>query len=569
MAQYRNRRIVIAVDYGTTATSVAYQVMTGNASDSPVVMTNWPGYSGVGHVARVPSVYAYDEENWNRWGNLRRSTRNFTSDSPNWDRWGFQVTPNDKACAWMKLELNRPDYQFGDSYDDFNRFTGLGIGRVPHGKQAIQVVADFFERLYNHIWTEIGTPILPVQYVITVPAAFTPEGKASIRNAALRTSFGCQATISSDLTEPEAAASYVFSGDYLPGVKASIKDKVLVCDLGGGTTDTAAFEVLDVGNPIQVKQLTAAQGDEMGGTAIDRAFYQMMAERFWERFSNKSSSEIGPGSLFMTEFENVKRCFTGGEDEQTRFYLPLAMGLLPNSEHYENAGIILSMTDLRSIFYSLANRICRFVMEQFELAGNNPYVKFIVIVGGLSRAPWIQAAFNMLFAEFADVRVIFPQQPDTAVVQGAVIHAVQTTGPARVPCPSSYGLRWDDKMYWILHKGTLYLDGHTETATFTKKHVEQDLLQVWMPLYKSEQDGVTGPTVQKDQVALAKDIYVNFNQTDLSLFPHWREPNLNFRNFYELKFHIEVTYKWSEGKIRVRALALKEDVVLFEDDVFI
>ena len=122
----------------------------------------------------------------------------------------------------MKLELNRPDYQFGDSYDDFNRFTGLGIGRVPHGKQAIQVVADFFERLYNHIWTEIGTPVLPVQYVITVPAAFTPEGKASIRNAALRTSFGCQATISSDLTEPEAAASYVFSGDYLPGVKASV-----------------------------------------------------------------------------------------------------------------------------------------------------------------------------------------------------------------------------------------------------------------------------------------------------------------------------------------------------------
>ena len=109
---------------------------------------------------------------------------------------------------------------------------------------------------------------------------------------------------------------------------------------------------------------------------------------------------------------------------------------------------------------------------------------------------------------------------DTAVVQGAVIHAVQTTGPARVPCPSSYGLRWDDKMYWILHKvrlaslalrrvlltllsskGTLYLDGHTETATFTKKHVEQDLLQVWMPLYKSELDGVTGPTVQKGKPA--------------------------------------------------------------------
>ena len=134
----------------------------------------------------------------------------------------------------------------------------------------------------------------------------------------------------------------------------------------------------------------------MGGTAIDRAFYQMMAERFGERFSNKSSSEIGPGSVFMTEFENVKRCFTGGEDEQTRFYLPLAMGLLPNSEHYENAGIILSMTDLRSIFYSLANRICRFVMEQFELAGNNPYVKVRYYQVLTELNTWIDCTYSLL-----------------------------------------------------------------------------------------------------------------------------------------------------------------------------
>lgn len=66
----------------------------------------------------------------------------------------------------------------------------------------------------------------------------------------------------------------------------------------------------------------------------------MMEERFGDSYTSKPSKFIGPKSIFMNEFESLKRRFDMDTDTDV---LPLVMDL-ENSEYYdaEDAEVILT-----------------------------------------------------------------------------------------------------------------------------------------------------------------------------------------------------------------------------------
>lgn len=68
-------------------------------------------------------------------------------------------------------------------------------------------------------------------------------------------------------------------------------------------------------------------GGKCGSTAIDRNFYVLMSERFGNSFDELPSRRKGPGSDFMKKFELIKRDFSGQEDSEDYYELPLNMPL--------------------------------------------------------------------------------------------------------------------------------------------------------------------------------------------------------------------------------------------------
>lgn len=58
----------------------------------------------------------------------------------------------------------------------------------------------------------------------------------------------------------------------------------------------------------------------------------MMEERFGDKYKTKSPRVVGPKSIFMNEFESLKRRFDSDTDTDA---LPLAMDL-ESSEYYDS-----------------------------------------------------------------------------------------------------------------------------------------------------------------------------------------------------------------------------------------
>jgi molecular chaperone DnaK (HSP70) len=171
------------------------------------------------------------------------------------------------AHSWTKLLLDRgtPLTQFDDALEEV---AGMGIFKQPPGKSAIQVVADYLSKVYNHILqaiakqiTEATLQITPLEFWFTVPAIWSDEAKHATLQAAHIAGFGTRPGNVEDkinlITEPEAAAIAALRKTTTDGMGPSVKvsspfkilvfsnisltltmqagDGVLVCDCGGGT----------------------------------------------------------------------------------------------------------------------------------------------------------------------------------------------------------------------------------------------------------------------------------------------------------------------------------------------
>ena len=161
------------------------------------VLKTWPG-AGNAATEKTPSIIAYD------------------NDFVQVVAWGAQV---DDRCpnrfAHFKLLLHQPNSSEGPLFDGVaSKIQGypLGSAQLPPGKEAVDVVADYFHSLHEYLQQvlahQYGDKFLANQtfvYVITVPALWNDRSKALTLQAANQGGFKDNVTL---VTEPEAAALY-------------------------------------------------------------------------------------------------------------------------------------------------------------------------------------------------------------------------------------------------------------------------------------------------------------------------------------------------------------------------
>ncbi|KAL3449873.1 hypothetical protein BJX65DRAFT_305887 [Aspergillus insuetus] len=364
-------RIIVGVDFGTTFTGASFVSTRAHDINDIVLIKSWPGPARHTEIVlKTPSRIAYAAENGGR------------------ERWGYQVEPGMVAHSWTKLllDLGTPLTQFDDALEDA---AGMGIFKLPPGKSAIQVVADYLSNVYRHILqaiakqiTEATLQITPLEFWFTIPAIWSDEAKHATLQAARLAGFGTRPGNAEDkinlITEPEAAAIAALRKAATDGMGASVRsgDGVLVCDCGGGTVDITTYLIQTVHPKLEFEELCTGIGGKCGSTAVDRNFYMLMKARFGKAFDSLPRRRTGPGSEFMNKFEIVKRDFGLSTEDGAVHHLPLNMPLQKaDPEYFDVDERYVLFDDLQGLFEPVVSKILNLVRQQVEYANEQVNVR--------------------------------------------------------------------------------------------------------------------------------------------------------------------------------------------------
>ncbi|KAF9729994.1 hsp70-like protein [Paraphaeosphaeria minitans] len=237
-------RIIVAIDFGTTFTGVAYaEVPSDYCGGAPeiTVVQDWPkAQTGTVSAVKVPSQIQS------------------LADGGAGHRWGYDIPPDMKRHTWFKLHLET-DRGGSDKTDS----------------SAVDITAAFLAHVKTHLFKVLGKErgvdlwgSLSLELVITFPAIWSESAKDKTLKAVDKTGFNkyelphLKQIVTT--TEPEAATLYVLHTMRTSRVfgEIGVGESFLVCDLGGGTVDTVAYEVDQI-EPLILKEVTGIQDGEL------------------------------------------------------------------------------------------------------------------------------------------------------------------------------------------------------------------------------------------------------------------------------------------------------------------
>ncbi len=125
------------------------------------------------------------------------------------------------------------------------------------------------------------TPLAQQQVVLTVPASFDASARELTREAALAAGLPEDLML---LEEPQAAV-YAWLADQGDRWRRQLKlgDTLLVCDVGGGTTDFTLVTVAEEGGELVLRRMAVGNHLLLGGDNMDLALAHHAATAFSEK----------------------------------------------------------------------------------------------------------------------------------------------------------------------------------------------------------------------------------------------------------------------------------------------
>ncbi|KAF2812375.1 actin-like ATPase domain-containing protein [Mytilinidion resinicola] len=436
-----SHRIIIGVDYGTTYTGISYVDSSKTSINDIHVIRTYPGPGGADAVWKTPSRIAYRSEN----------------QESNANQFGYQVTPKMTSYSWTKLLLDSRTPATAHDDPDLQKSEGAGMLRLPRGKTATEVAADYLREVYRWTVTELEKRIspevvreTPFEFWFTVPAIWSDAAKASTQAAARAAGFASRPGDKIFLIpEPEAAGVSVLKGLTQEGLSNQAKpgDGLLICDCGGGTVDITTYKITSVAPKLTFEELVEGAGGKCGSTYIDRQFHQWMSRKFGASFDNLKFEKKGPGSRFMKDFEGHKKDFGSSDDLDQVYEINLVMPGVSYSIVYDDDECVVKLTgrDMLSFFEPVVNKIISLLEQQMRLANQaagNCTINRVILVGGFGDSPYLNTKVRAWCNSRGSVRLLCPEHPQAAIVRGAALRGLLDIAPIRKRCRRHYGVAY-------------------------------------------------------------------------------------------------------------------------------
>ncbi|KAI0002333.1 hypothetical protein F4779DRAFT_635335 [Xylariaceae sp. FL0662B] len=404
-------KLVVGIDFGTTFTGVSWYMHRPNvAPQHPEPITNWPSILQCDSKRpKVASKILYDE----RTGRIAR--------------WGYGVPIDAEPLEWLKIFLlDSEDVEPHLRNSPYVKFAFATMKRL--GKHPVQVVADYFAKVWDHAMGQIAEQvgweaisIIPTAVIFTVPAMWKNYARQRIAEAAT------MARITGDprtgqtgihfLTEPESAAQIILQTLQKKNL-LGVGDSIVVVDAGGGTVDIVNYETVCQA-PLGVAACVEGVGGLYGAAFLDEAF---------EAFLKMTIGDTAWGQLSKTD---ARRCLHDDweHDIKPNFdgntvggkHGPWAVQF-PIRKEYSKRKARFESDNLRPVFDGIFSRIQALIDEQIndirDKTRRDP--KYIILSGGFGRSPYMR---NYLQARIPDhIKVVQASNDDpwTAVCLGAV-----------------------------------------------------------------------------------------------------------------------------------------------------
>lgn len=245
------------------------------------------------------------------------------------------------------------------------------------------------------------------QVVVTVPAAFVEQPWQQLRDAVDGLEINGQTVqVVGTIAEPAAAAlAYLYEKD-----RNRDKRRVLVIDIGAGTTDVACMEVHPKGflHPVEYNMIGTANGASYGGMDLDNKLISLLEHKIGRQFSDAEKAEMKvPVNLLK---------HTLSTDDNGFFSYTFSNG--------KNVSLAVSRSEfeeeIQTVVTDMMMPLCS-ALEQSEVQKAD----LVIMTGGSAQVPFIQEKVKELCGdkvkELCDDKFVI-YDPLNAVANGAAIY---------------------------------------------------------------------------------------------------------------------------------------------------
>ncbi|KAH9924775.1 uncharacterized protein B0H18DRAFT_1119791 [Fomitopsis serialis] len=414
-----SRKLVIAIDIGTTYSGAAYCVLDPGEIPQVLSVTRFPGQEGENKSrdVKIPSVLYYDQQ-----GQLcavgAEATLQSTEDEAYAQEW--------HCVKWFKLHLRPPSI-----------LPGAVLPPISVNKSAVEILADFLTYVLqctkdfisetNPIGRQILESKTPIDFVLSHPNGWSGPQQSSMRRAAIL------AELVSDDDEGAARLQFVTEGEaslqfcIMTGLGDDVMEKdhyVTIVDCGGGTIDLSTYRVLN-SQPIAVVESVVPKCLIQGSTMIDRRAEELLRSKLrLSRFSTSGDIEV-----MLTNFENTtKPTFRNPSDTS---YVRFGGQRDTDEEVNIRRGVLsLSGFEMTSLFTPSIDAIKSAI--DTHLVGVDSRFATILLVGGFATSPFLRSELHSHMNN-KGLQMFTPEgQTSKAVAEGALWFYLNHSVRARV-----------------------------------------------------------------------------------------------------------------------------------------
>ncbi|XP_068760050.1 heat shock 70 kDa protein 12A-like isoform X2 [Montipora capricornis] len=445
--------VVVAIDFGTTYSGYAFSFLKEKGKDSVYMNREWLNEQGT-RTSKTPTCL------------LLKPDLSF-------DSFGYQAI---EKYADLQDESNEQRYYFFQHFkmalhSDENVNAETTITAV-NGKsvKAMTVFSHSMKYLKDEALKVIGQRtgddqfnVNDIQWVLTVPAIWTPVAKQFMREAAYEAGLGSSKNPEQIMIalEPEAAAISCLEknlSDFkseagtssLSGILSQPNSHYMVVDIGGGTLDVTVHAIQSDGS---IKELHKVTGGPYGGIKVNQEFEMLLEELFGKtNLQNYRRKHCSDWLSLMNDFEAKKRGDRILEkDVMINIRLPRSFVTLAkesgrsalerhgrgNIKLKNDEYLALSSEMMQKLFRPTLQRIkdhMKGLLQQPKLSK----VKTMLLVGGFADSALLQKEMKSTYGS-SRMKVLIPNHASIAVVQGAALFGKKPTTIAERVVSITYG----------------------------------------------------------------------------------------------------------------------------------
>ncbi|RPB17681.1 actin-like ATPase domain-containing protein [Morchella conica CCBAS932] len=419
MNAHSEPKIIVAVDFGTTFSGVAFAYT--DEPDDKEVISAWP--SGGNRTSdKVPTEVSYDDR------------------APGGYRWGFDIRPGQKRHQWFKLQLD-PSQKLATKASSLARRYPSRTELPPgYSGDISQHVTNYLTALMKHTmgvlvkrYSQKFVDDTPIEYILTIPALWSDRA----RNLTFECAKKAGMTRISCISEPEAAAIYTLSAIQPNNLR--LGDNFVVCDAGGGTVDLITYKVTQL-DPLQVEESAVGDGGLCGSTYLNRRFEEYLENRIGAGVMAKIRPEA-KASMIKEFDEFIKPNFS--DLAQVDEYFVTTPGIEPTEANgIQDGFLIITRAEVRTIFEPVVSEVQELVLNQIrDVERVGGHIAAVLLVGGFGASDYLRKRLSAC----VDAEIMQPKNAWTAVVRGALKRGLEGPLISQRQARRHYGVRYWSK----------------------------------------------------------------------------------------------------------------------------